>query len=43
VLWKQAVNRDRKVTANRPDIIIKKQIKQQHNNNNNNNNMGPIS
>jgi hypothetical protein len=30
VLWNQAVHTDREVTANRPDIIIKKQKKIKH-------------
>jgi len=30
VLWNQAAHADRKVTANRPDIIIKKKGKHEH-------------
>ena len=30
VLWNQAAHTDREVTANRPDIIIKKQKKRKH-------------
>jgi len=30
VLWKQAVHIDREVTANRPDIIVKKKKKRKH-------------
>ena len=30
VLWNQAVNKNREVTANRPDIIIKNKKKTKH-------------